>query len=187
MKFLLPNRACVPGNSGLHGADDLLDAGIDEWLRREGRVRLLPEGAEQANPRGDGPDFLLGDRPGSPPSSMLAARLEGARDRSLPCSLLNYFFISYDPFGPTRTDKSSSGPADFPRAAGDALLLSCAIRSSTLLSPRPQTTSEPTSLQRRKHQINQLAVQAANMERDLLERSGASRLTKAQTQAKYGW
>ncbi|CAM9660829.1 unnamed protein product [Pylaiella littoralis] len=48
-------------------------------------------------------------------------------------------------------------------------------------------TLEPTSTQKRKHQINQLAVQAASMERDLMERSGASRLTKAQTHAKYGW
>eukprot|EP00904_Undaria_pinnatifida_P007003 jgi/Undpi1/3432/HiC_scaffold_16.g06805.m1 len=48
-------------------------------------------------------------------------------------------------------------------------------------------TLEPTSMQKRKHQINQLAVQAASMERDLMERSGASRLTKAQTHAKYGW
>eukprot|EP00903_Cladosiphon_okamuranus_P016177 g14928.t1 len=45
-------------------------------------------------------------------------------------------------------------------------------------------TLEPTSMQKRKHQINQLAVQAASMERDLMERSGASRLTKAQTHAK---
>eukprot|EP00752_Nemacystus_decipiens_P014603 g13004.t1 len=44
-------------------------------------------------------------------------------------------------------------------------------------------TLEPTSMQKRKHQINQLAVQAASMERDLMERSGASRLTKAQTHA----
>lgn len=50
-----------------------------------------------------------------------------------------------------------------------------------------QKTLEPTSTQKRKHQINQLAVQAASMERDLMERSGASRLTKAQTHAKYGW
>lgn len=50
-----------------------------------------------------------------------------------------------------------------------------------------QKTLEPTSMQKRKHQINQLAVQAASMERDLMERSGASRLTKAQTHAKYGW
>ncbi|CAM9295541.1 unnamed protein product [Ectocarpus fasciculatus] len=48
-------------------------------------------------------------------------------------------------------------------------------------------TLEPTSMQKRKHQINQLAAQAASMERDLMERSGASRLTKAQTHAKYGW
>lgn len=64
-------------------------------------------------------------------------------------------------------------------------------RCSTRTPPAPpavvQKTLEPTSMQKRKHQINQLAVQAASMERDLMERSGASRLTKAQTHAKYGW
>ncbi|CAM9513589.1 unnamed protein product [Choristocarpus tenellus] len=49
------------------------------------------------------------------------------------------------------------------------------------------TTSAPTSTQKRKHQINQLAFQAANRERELMEMRGASSLTKSQTQAKYGW
>ncbi|CAM9806688.1 unnamed protein product [Discosporangium mesarthrocarpum] len=52
---------------------------------------------------------------------------------------------------------------------------------------KTKVTAEPTSTQRRKHQINQLAVQAAYRERELMEKRGASSLTKAQTQAKYGW
>ncbi|CAM9309297.1 unnamed protein product [Ascophyllum nodosum] len=61
---------------------------------------------------------------------------------------------------------------------------------ASVYDPRTGTTKktlEPTSLQKRKHQINQLAAQAAGMERELMERSGASRLTKAQTRSKYGW
>ncbi len=49
------------------------------------------------------------------------------------------------------------------------------------------TKAEGTNLQRRKHQINTLAAQAKTMERELLENAGRGKLTKAQTQAKYGW
>ncbi|KAG5176125.1 hypothetical protein JKP88DRAFT_171554, partial [Tribonema minus] len=41
--------------------------------------------------------------------------------------------------------------------------------------------------QKRKHQINSLAVQAAARELDIMEKRGAGFLTKAQTHAKYGW
>ncbi len=49
------------------------------------------------------------------------------------------------------------------------------------------TKAEGTKLQRRKHQINTLAAQANAMERELLDNAGRGKLTKAQTQAKYGW
>jgi hypothetical protein len=41
--------------------------------------------------------------------------------------------------------------------------------------------------QKRKHQINSLAAQAASMELELMDKRGSGFLTKAQTQAKYGW
>jgi proline-rich protein PRCC len=41
--------------------------------------------------------------------------------------------------------------------------------------------------QKRKHQINSLAAQAAAMELELMDKRGSGFLTKAQTQAKYGW
>ncbi len=47
--------------------------------------------------------------------------------------------------------------------------------------------AEGTKLQRRKHQINTLAAQAKAMEQELLDNAGRGKLTKAQTQAKYGW
>lgn len=52
-----------------------------------------------------------------------------------------------------------------------------------------QTTSHanPSKIQKRKHQINWLAHEAMEKEAELLDRSAASRLTKAQTVAKYGW
>lgn len=72
--------------------------------------------------------------------------------------------------------------------ASNFLILSCfKLPQIVVLQTSVQKTLEPTSLQKRKHQINQLAAQAASMERDLMERSGASRVTKAQTRSKYGW
>lgn len=48
-------------------------------------------------------------------------------------------------------------------------------------------TSEPSHMQKRKHQINSLAYQAKQMAADLATRSGAGHKTKAQTYSKYGW
>ncbi|CAM9619665.1 unnamed protein product [Heterosigma akashiwo] len=50
-----------------------------------------------------------------------------------------------------------------------------------------EATDKPSKLQKRKHQINQLAFNAAERELELLDRRGQGMLTKAQTQAKYGW
>ena len=41
--------------------------------------------------------------------------------------------------------------------------------------------------QKRKHQINSLAAQAAAMELEILDKRGAGYVTKAQTQGRYGW
>lgn len=49
------------------------------------------------------------------------------------------------------------------------------------------TTVRPSKLQRRRHQINSLAVSAAERELALLEQQSAGRTTKRQTQSKYGW
>ncbi|CAN0457236.1 unnamed protein product, partial [Phaeothamnion confervicola] len=48
-------------------------------------------------------------------------------------------------------------------------------------------TEKPTKLQKRKHQINQLATQAAAMELDILDSRGHSRASRAQAHSKYGW
>lgn len=51
-----------------------------------------------------------------------------------------------------------------------------------------QTThSNPTRIQKRKHQINWLANEAMDKEAELLDRNATSKLTKSQTQMKYGW
>ena len=47
--------------------------------------------------------------------------------------------------------------------------------------------AQPTRLQNRKHQINSLAMAAANVELEMMEAKGARNKTKAETQAKYGW
>ena len=47
--------------------------------------------------------------------------------------------------------------------------------------------SQPTKVQSRKHQINSLALHAAEMELELMEARGARSKTKSETQAKYGW
>mmetsp|Transcript_142980 Transcript_142980/g.274653 ORF Transcript_142980/g.274653 Transcript_142980/m.274653 type:complete len:330 (+) Transcript_142980:50-1039(+) len=49
------------------------------------------------------------------------------------------------------------------------------------------THANPSKVQKRKHQINWLAHEAMEKEAELLDRSASSRLTKAQTAAKYGW
>lgn len=49
------------------------------------------------------------------------------------------------------------------------------------------TSFNPSKVQKRKHQINSLAVSAAQRELELMEKKGNSLKTKAQTQAKYGW
>mmetsp|Transcript_3508 Transcript_3508/g.5836 ORF Transcript_3508/g.5836 Transcript_3508/m.5836 type:complete len:298 (-) Transcript_3508:35-928(-) len=51
-----------------------------------------------------------------------------------------------------------------------------------------QTThANPSRVQKRKHQINWLAQEAMEKEAEMLDRSANNRLTKAQTQMKYGW
>jgi len=50
-----------------------------------------------------------------------------------------------------------------------------------------EQTVKPSRLQKRKHQINQLAFTAAERELELMERRGQQMRTKSQTQGKYGW
>merc|ERR1712228_1045002 len=51
-----------------------------------------------------------------------------------------------------------------------------------------QTThKDPSRIQKRKHQINWLAHEAMEKEAEMLDRAASSRLTKSQTQMKYGW
>lgn len=51
-----------------------------------------------------------------------------------------------------------------------------------------QTThANPSRIQKRKHQINWLAHDAMDKEAELQDRNATSRLTKSQTQMKYGW
>ena len=50
-----------------------------------------------------------------------------------------------------------------------------------------RTTTKVTKTQRRKHQINSLAIAAAERELDLLERKGKANRTKHETNARYGW
>lgn len=51
-----------------------------------------------------------------------------------------------------------------------------------------QTThKDPSQVQKRKHQINWLAQEAMEKEAEMLDRSSSSRMSKAQTSAKYGW
>merc|ERR1739845_88612 len=49
------------------------------------------------------------------------------------------------------------------------------------------THANPSRIQKRKHQINWLAQEAMDKEAELLDRNATSRLTKSQTQMKYGW
>lgn len=51
-----------------------------------------------------------------------------------------------------------------------------------------QTThANPSRIQKRKHQINWLANEAMAKEAEMLDRNASNKLTKAQTQLKYGW
>lgn len=51
-----------------------------------------------------------------------------------------------------------------------------------------QTThANPSRIQKRKHQINWLAHDAIDKEAELADRNAQGRLTKSQTQMKYGW
>ncbi|CAE7552231.1 RIK [Symbiodinium pilosum] len=52
---------------------------------------------------------------------------------------------------------------------------------------RETTHSNPSKVQKRKHQINWLANEALENEADMLERGQQRILSKAQTHAKYGW
>eukprot|EP00929_Paragymnodinium_shiwhaense_P000164 TRINITY_DN100405_c0_g1_i1.p1 TRINITY_DN100405_c0_g1~~TRINITY_DN100405_c0_g1_i1.p1 ORF type:complete len:283 (+),score=79.65 TRINITY_DN100405_c0_g1_i1:89-937(+) len=47
--------------------------------------------------------------------------------------------------------------------------------------------ANPNRSQKRKHQINWLAQEAMDKEAEMLDRNASGRLTKAQTQMKYGW
>lgn len=47
--------------------------------------------------------------------------------------------------------------------------------------------SQPNRLQNKKHQINSLAMAAANAEIEMYDSRGTRNKTKAETQAKYGW
>eukprot|EP00927_Polykrikos_kofoidii_P038552 TRINITY_DN32964_c0_g1_i1.p1 TRINITY_DN32964_c0_g1~~TRINITY_DN32964_c0_g1_i1.p1 ORF type:complete len:338 (-),score=68.43 TRINITY_DN32964_c0_g1_i1:295-1308(-) len=49
------------------------------------------------------------------------------------------------------------------------------------------THANPSRIQKRKHQINWLAQEAMDNEAELLDRNASGRLTKSQTQMKYGW
>lgn len=49
------------------------------------------------------------------------------------------------------------------------------------------THANPSRIQKRKHQINWLANEAMEKEAELLDRNVSNKLTKAQTQMKYGW
>merc|ERR1712048_518330 len=49
------------------------------------------------------------------------------------------------------------------------------------------THANPSRVQKRKHQINWLAQEAMEKEAELLDRNATARLTKSQTQMKYGW
>lgn len=49
------------------------------------------------------------------------------------------------------------------------------------------TMPRPSKLQRRRHQINSLAVTAAERERDILQRKSSAMQIKHQTQSRYGW
>ena len=47
--------------------------------------------------------------------------------------------------------------------------------------------AQPNRLQNKKHQINSLAMAAANAEIEMYDSRGTRNKTKAETQAKYGW
>jgi len=49
------------------------------------------------------------------------------------------------------------------------------------------TTTRASKTQKRKHQINSLAIAAAERELELLEKRGRASKTKKETNAKYGW
>ncbi|KAL6555555.1 hypothetical protein OROHE_007227 [Orobanche hederae] len=49
------------------------------------------------------------------------------------------------------------------------------------------TKGKPTKLHKRKHQIGSLYFDMRQKEMELAERRAKGFLTKAQTQAKYGW
>jgi len=63
------------------------------------------------------------------------------------------------------------------------------IEMSMYDAPKWQTNtlSNASRVQKRKHQINWLAQEAMDKEAELLDRNATSKLTKAQTQMKYGW
>ena len=50
-----------------------------------------------------------------------------------------------------------------------------------------ETTFKSSSIHKRKHQINSLAIAAAERELELMEKRGRATKTKAETNAKYGW
>ena len=50
-----------------------------------------------------------------------------------------------------------------------------------------ETTFKANKMQKRKHQINSLAAEAAERSVEFAQRRGSNFKTKAETQAKYGW
>lgn len=56
-----------------------------------------------------------------------------------------------------------------------------------LLQPVSSSKDKPSKIHRRKHQIGSLLHDAKAREMELMERRARGSLTKAETQAKYGW
>lgn len=55
------------------------------------------------------------------------------------------------------------------------------------MQPTSSTKGKPTKLHKRKHQIGSLYFDMRSKEMELAERRSKGFLTKAETQAKYGW
>ncbi|KAE9601638.1 putative proline-rich protein PRCC [Lupinus albus] len=66
------------------------------------------------------------------------------------------------------------------------LLLFCVFINFFVLQP-VSAKGKPSKLQKRKHQISSLYFDMKQNEMQLAERRAKGMLTKAETQAKYGW
>lgn len=56
-----------------------------------------------------------------------------------------------------------------------------------VLQPAASNKDKPSKIHRRKHQIGALYFDMKQNEMNLLDRRAKGNLTKAETQAKYGW